>query len=99
MTPVELLATSLALGFFVLLAGCYGVLYCMGRLSASVTMLRGGYVAYLLQASAAGAIAAFTPLEPGWKVLVVASCIVYLPIPPMTWRYLENLHQPKGQQT
>ena len=81
MTAVELLATSSLLGFFVLLAGCYGVLYCLGRLGTSVAMLRGSYIAYLLQALVAVAIAASTPLEFWWKVLVVASCIAYLPIP------------------
>jgi hypothetical protein len=95
MTPLQLLATSLLLGFFVLLAGCYGVLYCLGRLGTSVTMLRGSYIAYVLQALVAVAIAASTPLEFWWKVLVVASCIAYLPIPPVTWRYLENLHEVK----
>ena len=98
MTPLQLLATSLLLGFFVLLAGCYGVLYCLGRLGTSVTLLRSSYIAYVLQALVAVGIAASTPLELWWKVLVVASCIAYLPIPPVTWRYLENLHQPKEPQ-
>ena len=98
MTPLQLLATSFLLGFFVLLAGCYGVLYCLGRLGISVTMLRGSYIAYVLQALVAVGIAASTPLELWWKVLVVASCIAYLPIPPVTWRYLEKLHQPKEPQ-
>ena len=98
MTPLQLLATSFLLGFFVLLAGCYGVLYCLGRLGTSVTMLRGSYIAYVLQALVAVGIAASTPLELWWKVFVVASCIAYLPIPPVTWRYLEKLHQPKEPQ-
>jgi len=99
MTPSELLATSLLLGLFVLLAGCYGVLYCLGRLGHSVTMLRSSYIAYCLQALAAVVIAASTPLELWWKILVVASCVVYLPIPPVTWRYLESLHEPKEQHS
>ncbi len=97
MTPPQLLATSLLLGFFVLLAGCYGVLYCLGRLGPSVTMLRSSYVAYVLQALVTVVIAASTPLELWWKILVVASCVAYLPIPPVTWRYLENLHELKEQ--
>lgn len=95
MTPLQLLATSLLLGFFALLAGCYGVLYCLGRLGARVTLVRGSYIAYVLQALVAAAIAVSTPLEFWWKVLVVASCAAYLPIPPATWRYLENLHEPE----
>ena len=97
MTPSQMLATSLLLGFFVMLAGCYGVLYCLGRLGPSVTMLRGSYIAYCLQALSAAVILAYTPLEPWWKVLIVASCAAYLPIPPVTWRYLEHLHQLKEQ--
>jgi hypothetical protein len=92
MTPLQLVATSLLLGLFVLLAGSYGVLYCLGRLSSSIRMLRGGYIAYVLQALTAVVIATSTPLELWWKILVLASCAVYLPIPPVTWRYLENLH-------
>jgi peptidoglycan/LPS O-acetylase OafA/YrhL len=61
-------------------------------------MLRGSYIAYVLQALVAVGIAASTPLELWWRVLVVASCIAYLPIPPVTWRYLEKLHQPKEPQ-
>jgi hypothetical protein len=95
MTPLQLLTTSLLLGFFVLLAGCYGVLYCLGQLSARVTLVRGSYIAYVLQALVAAVIAASTPLEFWWKVLIVASCLAYLPIPSVTWRYLENLHEPK----
>ncbi len=97
MTPLQLLATSLLLGLFVLLAGSYGVLYCLGRLGPSLRMLRGSYVAYVLQALVAVVIAASTPLEWWWKILVVASCVAYLPIPPVTWRYLENLHELKEQ--
>ena len=99
MTPHELLATSLLLGLFVLLAGCYAVLYCLGRLSGSIRLLRGSYVAYVLQALAAVVIAASTPLEWWWKLLVVASCIAYFPIPPVTWRYLEHLHNLREQHS
>ena len=95
MTPLQLLATTLLLGLFVLLAGCYGVLYCLGRLGPNIKMLRSSYLAYGLQALVAVATAASTPLELWWKILVVASCIAYLPIPPVTWRYLEELHEPK----
>ena len=42
MTPTQMLWTSLLLGLFVLLAGCYGLLYCLGRMRAS---RRLGYAA------------------------------------------------------
>jgi hypothetical protein len=95
MTPAQVLATSLLLGFFVLLAGCYGVLYCLGQLGARGALLRASYGAYALQALVAAAIATFTPLGWWWKLLIVASCVAYLPIPPLTWRYLDALHAPE----
>jgi len=33
-----------------------------------------------------------------WKALLVASFVAYLPIPPLTWRFLENLHEPGEQR-
>jgi hypothetical protein len=95
MTPTQMLATALLLGLFVLLAGGYGVLFCLGKLGAKVALLRASYGAYVLQMLVAAAIAALTPLGWWWKMLIVASCVAYLPIPPLTWRYLENLHEPK----
>ena len=97
MTPVEMVITSLLLGLFVLLAGCYGVLYCIGRLRGSRSAVRAAYAAYGLQAIVAVAVVLFAPLGDGWKLLIVGSCAAYLPIPPVTWRFLEALHQPEEQ--
>ena len=100
MTPEQLLATSLLLGFF---DPARRLLWrALLPRQASYQRRRCFGAATLLTFSkrcVAAAIAAFTPLEFGWKVLVVASCIAYLPIPPVTWRYLENLHEAKEQQT
>lgn len=93
MIPREMVITSLALGGFVLCAGCYGLLYCIARLRASRTLTYCAFVAYGAQLALALAIVSLSSLGGGWKLLVLASAFAYLPIPPVTWRYLENLHQ------
>ena len=93
----EMVITSLALGGFVLLAGCYGLLYCVARLRANRRLLYAAYAVYAAQLVLATAIAVLSSLGEGWKLLIVASSVVYLPIPPLTWRYLENLHQTMEQ--
>ncbi len=96
MTAAQMLGTSLLLAIFVLLAGCYGVLYCLARLRASRRFGRAAATAYVLQGLCA-ALLAFSPLDFWWKVLLLGSFVAYLPIPPLTWRLLENLHE-SGEQ-
>ena len=98
MSAAQMLVTSLLLGVFVLLAGCYGVLYCLGRLRASGGLARAAAIAYLLQGITTGMLA-LTALDFWWKALLLASFIAYLPIPPLTWRFLENLHEPEEQHS
>ena len=98
MSGVQMLGTSLLLGAFVLLAGCYGLLYCLGRLRASRGLGRAAVAAYLLQGITTWLLA-LTPLDFWWKALVLASFVAYLPIPPLTWRFLENLHGPEEQHS
>ncbi|HET7362958.1 MAG TPA: hypothetical protein VFJ70_05210 [Burkholderiales bacterium] len=93
MIPREMVITSLALGGFVLLAGCYGLLYCAGRLRDNRALIYGAYAAYAAQVLVALGIASLSSLGGWWKLLIAASALAYLPIPPVTWRYLENLHQ------
>ena len=93
-----MLVTSLLLGLFVLLAGCYGVLYCLGRLRANGGLRRAAAFAYLLQGITTGMLA-LTELDFWWKALLLASFVAYLPIPPLTWRFLENLHEPEEQHS
>lgn len=92
MSPVELLETALLLGAFVLFAGGYGLLYTLARLKRAATLDKAAYGCFALQVIATLAIAALTPLGFGWKLLVVASCLAYYKIPPLTWRYLEATH-------
>ncbi len=93
MTPSQMLTTALLLGGFVTAAGAYGLLYCAARISEHKMVRAGGYVSYAGLCLIAFALVAFTPLHLGWKVLIAASCAVYLMIPPVTWRYLARLHR------
>ena len=72
--------------------------YCFGRLRASRGLGRAALVAYVLQGMTTGLLE-LTPLDFWWKALLLASYISYLPIPPLTWRLLENLHGPEEQHS
>jgi uncharacterized membrane protein YgdD (TMEM256/DUF423 family) len=93
MTPNQMIATAVLLGAFVIAAGAYGLLYCAARISDRKMIRTGGHLSYMGLCLIAFALVAFTPLHFGWKVLVAASCAIYLMIPPVTWRYLARLHR------
>jgi hypothetical protein len=83
----------------VLAAGAYALLYGAARLKESRGLLLLARVAYgALALDAAGLVLA-TPLAPAWKLLIAASALAYLGIPPITWRYLEHTHRDEGAQT
>ncbi|MGH7813183.1 MAG: hypothetical protein ACREQI_04180 [Candidatus Binataceae bacterium] len=92
MTPHALIATAILLGIFVLLAGLFGLLYGLGALREANRMVTAAYGCWVLQLAVAMAIVVLTPLGVGWKILIVASCLAYLAIPRITWRYLQQLH-------
>ena len=98
MTAAQMLGTSLLLGAFVLLAGCYGLLYCLGRLRGSRNLGRAAAAAYLLQGVTAGLLA-LSVLDPCWKALLIASFVVFIAIPPLSWRFLDRLHEPQEQHS
>jgi hypothetical protein len=98
MNSQQLIQSALLLGAFVLLAGAYGVLYSMGRLKASSALMKAAYGCYALQVLVTAMIAAFAPLAPGWRLLVVLSCLVVFKIPSITWSYLELTHK-RSEQT
>jgi hypothetical protein len=50
-------------------------------------------ILYGLHGLAALAVLAWTPLEIGWKGLIVASSVAFFAIPPITWRYLQRTHE------
>jgi hypothetical protein len=93
MTKITLLETALLLGVYVALAGSYGLVYALARLQDVAILRRISVIIYALHALAAVAIVIWTPLEIGWKGLIVASSVVFFAIPPITWRYLQRTHE------
>lgn len=96
MTPASLLVTSALLGLMVLAAGTYGVLYAVARLKTSRRLLVCAGLAYGVLALDATGLVLATPLAPAWKLLVGASALAYIGIPPLTWRYLQRTHGNEG---
>lgn len=96
MTAQSLLETAVLLGLFVIAGGAYGGLYGIGRVAARPSLVRAGLICWVIALAIALVITFATPLEAGWKLLVLASAIVYAAIPPVTWRYLERTHCDPG---
>jgi hypothetical protein len=92
MNPDALILTSASLGFMVLAAGAYALLYGAARLKGSRALLILAGVAYGALAIDAGALVLTAPLTPAWKILIAASALAYLRIPPVTWRHLQRTH-------
>lgn len=97
MTPTALITTSILLGLFVLAGGGYGGLYCVARLKGLRTCLVAAYGCYAAQALLVLAILWLTPLASEWKFFIVLSGAAYAVIPPITWQYLDQLHQPENR--
>jgi hypothetical protein len=93
MTMLGILQTALLLGLYVALAGSYGFVYAMAHLWKASILRIASVILYGLHGFAAIAIVGWTPLEIGWKALIVASSVAFLAIPPITWRYLQGTHQ------
>jgi hypothetical protein len=99
MSASALLLTSVSLGFMVLAAGAYALLYGAARLKDSRSLLILAGFAYGALALDAGAVVLATPLTPAWKLLIAASALAYLRIPPVTWRHLQRTHHDEGAHT
>ena len=99
MSPVVFLLTSSSLGVMVLTAGAYAVLYGAARLRGSRGLLILAGLAYCALALNAATLIVATPLAPAWKLLIAASALAYLGIPPVTWRYLQRTHREEGVHT
>lgn len=93
MTPRAMLTTALMLGAFVTAAGAYGLSYCLARRSDQSVLKIASLVSYAALLAISVAIVTLTPLHTGWKIFIVASCGAYVVIPPVTWRYLTQLHR------
>lgn len=98
MTPSEFFLTAPLLGLFVLLGGCYGLFYGIGRLHRRPRLIVAAHLMYFLQALTTAVIFAATPLSPFWKLFIVLSGLTYLMIPPLMWRYLQSLHSMETPQ-
>ena len=99
MRPEVFLLTSLSLGVMVLAAGVYALLYGAARFKNSRGLLTLAGLAYgVLALDAAGLVVA-TPLASAWKLLIAASALAYLGIPPVTWWYLQRTHRDEGAHT
>ncbi len=96
MTPAVFLVTSSLLGFLVLAAGAYALLYGAARFKESRALLIASGLAYIMLALDAAGIVLATPLAPPWKLLIAGSALAYLVIPPLTWRYLQYTHREEG---
>ena len=92
MSALATLETGLLLGLYTMLAGIWGVLYALARLRLSVSR-RSAAAAYGLHGITALIIVLWTPLGLGWKCLIVGSSLVFLALPPITWRFLEHTHR------
>ncbi len=98
MSEISLLQTALLLGLYVALAGSYGLAYAIARLQDASTLRRMSFILYGLHSLTAIAIVAWTPLQVGWKGLIVASSAAFLATPPITWRFLQHTHETEVQR-
>jgi uncharacterized membrane protein YgdD (TMEM256/DUF423 family) len=98
MSPVVFLVTSALLGFMVVAAGAYALLYGAARFRKSRVLLVAAGLAYAMLALDAAGIVLATPLASPWKLLIAASAFAYFAIPPVTWRYLQYTHREEGAQ-
>jgi len=99
MTPATLLYTAGLLGLLALAGGGYGGLYTVSRLQSKYGMLYSAVACYALVAALAALIVWSTPLAVGWKILIVASALIYAAVPPMTWRFLVKMHEQREQHS
>jgi hypothetical protein len=93
MSALAILETSLLLGLYTLLAGVWGLLYALARLRDASIFGRSAVAAYGLHILAALVIIFWTPLGLGWKCLIVGGSLIFLAIPPVIWRFLQQTHR------
>lgn len=94
MTPQSVLITAMLLGAFVSFGGIYGACYALGSLHGQGRYRVIAICAYVAQCAVTLAIAFETPLDLGWKLLIVVSVLAYAFVPTVTLRYLRDLHSP-----
>jgi len=97
MSGLSLLETGLLLGLYVALGGSYGLVYAIAHLKGASILHGMSFILYALHGLVAIAIIVGTPLQVGWKGLVVVSSAAFLAIPPITWRFLRVTHETEAQ--
>jgi hypothetical protein len=98
MSALATLETGLLLGLYALLAGIWAVLWALAQFRETPIFARSAAAAYGLHILAALTIILWTPLGFGWKCLIAGSSLVFLAIPPITWRFLHHTHQNGGSE-
>lgn len=93
MIGFELLETGIFLGVLTLLAGCYGILYSIGKVADWRAMRLAGFACYGFQCVLALAIVGFSPLTVPWKLVVIVGTLGFLGIPPIAWHFVERTHE------
>jgi hypothetical protein len=93
---LELLKTALLLGGLILLGGCYGILYGIGKLANSRAIQLAGFACYGLQWVIAFIVVELSPLTTPWKLVVIIGTLGFFVIPPITWRFVERTHEAEG---
>src|SRR6516162_1084729 len=81
-----------AKSFPAMLAGIWGILWALTQLRQAPIIGLLAAAAYGLHTLVALIIILWTPLGFGWKCLIVGSSLVFLALPPMTWRLLQRTH-------
>jgi len=98
MSALATLESGLLLRLYTLLAGIWGVLWALAQLRRTPLSGRSAAAAYGLHLLASLAVIWWTPLGVGWKSLIAGSSVVFLVVPPMTWRLLQRTHADKGSK-
>ncbi|MBU6420567.1 MAG: hypothetical protein KGL98_06700 [Gammaproteobacteria bacterium] len=98
MSPEAVLYSAGLCGLLTLAAFGYGAFY-VGSKMLAVKLIYGAHGCYFIVAALAILIFLSTPLGIGWKILIVASAVVYAAVPPVTWRFLVKLHAPEEQHS
>lgn len=99
MSAAAVLYTAGLCGLLTLAAFAYGGFYAASKLLTKFSMLYPASACYLVVMALAALIFLSTPLALGWKILIVASALVYAAVPPLTWRFLVKLHEPEEQHS
>ena len=92
MSALATLETGLLLGLYAFLSGIWGVLWALAQFRQNPIFGRSAVVVYGLHTLVALTILLWTPLGIGWKCLIVGSSLVFLALPPLTWRLLQRTH-------